>query len=289
MQRRTNKTTKTITRGVALIALAGTLTGCVSQGEYDKLWETNRSLTDRLGSVQGDLEAARSQNASLTGSAGGASSTIASLTGENQRLRDQLNQSLQSMQGLESRLGSLELNRLDPSTDRALADMAAQYPDLVSYDGDRGMLRFASDLTFGSGSDAVQPGGVDALTTLATVLQSSEAANYDVIVVGHTDSERISSGTARRHATNMHLSAHRAISVRAVLGEQGVAWERMQAAGWGQYRPSVANNTKGGTKENRRVEIFLVPSTWTGVSAPDINDVEPGNNAADRVEIDPTK
>lgn len=280
-----------LVRGVSLIALAGTLTGCVSQAEYDRLWETNRSLTDRLSSVQGELDSMQAQNSSLTGSAGGASSTIASLTDENQRLRQQLNQSLQAMQGLESRLGSLELNRLDPSTDRALSNLAAQYPDLVEYDGDRGMLRFASDLTFGSGSDQVQAGGAEALTKLASVLQSTDATNYDVVIVGHTDSQRISSSTARRHPTNMHLSAHRAISVRNVMGEQGVAWERMQAAGWGQYRPSVANNAKGGTADNRRVEIFLVPSSWNGVSEAASTDTTPvdSSGGARQIDIDPTK
>jgi chemotaxis protein MotB len=278
-----------VSRAVALVALAGTLTGCVSQSEYDKLWETNRSLTDRLRSVQGDLDTLRSQNASLTGSAGGASSTIASLTSENERLRQQLNQSLQSMQDLESRLGSLELNRLDPSTDRALANLASQYPDLVEYDSERGMLRFSSDLTFGSGSDQVQAGGAEALAKLATVLQSSEATNYDVVVVGHTDSQRISSSTAQRHPTNMHLSAHRAISVRKVLGDKGVAWERIQAAGWGQYRPSVPNNTNGGTAQNRRVEIFLVPSTWNGISEAPESAPVPASSGARQVDIDPTK
>lgn len=279
-----------LTRAAGLIALAGTLTGCVSQAEYDKLWETNRSLTDRLRAVQGDLDSLQQQNASLTGSAGGASTTIANLTSENQRLRQQLNQSLQAMQDLESRLGSLELNRLDPSTDRALANLAAQYPDLVEYDADRGMLRFASDLTFGSGSDQLQAGGAEALTTLASVLKSTEAANYDVVVVGHTDSQRISANTARRHPTNMHLSAHRAISVRTALGEQGVEWGRIQAAGWGQYRPTVPNNPNGGTAANRRVEIFLVPSTWTGMSESQPTQPASSNDSGARqVDIDPTK
>ncbi len=295
MDRKTKKMMNTtaarrLTRVAALLAFGGTLTGCVSQAEYDKLWETNRSLTDRLRAIQGDLDNLQQQNASLTGSAGGASSTIASLTSENERLRQQLNESLRAMQDLESRLGTLELNRLDPSTDRALAGLAAQYPDLVEYDADRGMLRFASDLTFGSGSDQLQAGGAEALNTLASVLSSSEAANYDVVVVGHTDSQRISANTARRHPTNMHLSAHRAISVRRALGEQGVAWERIQAAGWGQYRPTVANNPSGGTAANRRVEIFLVPSTWSGTPQPEPAPSAPsGDSGARQVDIDPTK
>lgn len=277
-------------RATAIVTMSAGLVGCVSQGEYDKLWETNRSLTEQLQRTQSSLDAAQAQNSALSGSAGSASGVIGSLTEENTRLRDQLNQAMQSMRDLEGRLGGLELGRLDPTTDRALANLARQYPDLIVYDADRGMLRFSSDLTFGSGSDQVNPGGADALGRLATVLTSSEAQGYDVVIVGHTDSQRISPATAQRHPTNMHLSAHRAISVRRVLGDRGVAWERIQAAGWGEHRPSVPNNPNAGTAENRRVEIYLVPSTFRGPSGttqPDQPRASQPTNGG--TQVDPTK
>jgi chemotaxis protein MotB len=171
-------------RSAAIITMAAGLTGCVSQGEYDKLWETNRSLTDQLQRTQAQLDACNAQNAALSGSAGGASGVIANLTSENQRLRDQLNQAMQSMRDLEGRLGGLELGRLDPTTDRALSNLARQYPDLIVYDSERGMLRFSSDLTFASGSDQVQPAGAEALGRLATVLTSNEASGYDIVILG---------------------------------------------------------------------------------------------------------
>ncbi len=275
-------------RSAAIVTMAAGLTGCVSQGEYDKLWETNRSLTDQLQQTQASLQACQAQNAALSGSAGGASGVIANLTDENNRLRDQLNQAMQSMRDLEGRLGGLELGRLDPTTDRALANLARQYPDLIVYDADRGMLRFSSDLTFASGSDQVQPAGADALGRLATVLSSNEAAGYDIVIVGHTDSQRISSATAQRHPTNMHLSAHRAISVRRVLADRGVAPERLQAAGWGEHRPAVPNNPNAGTAENRRVEIYLVPSTWRGPSGSAAAPA-PARTQPAAPQIDPTK
>jgi hypothetical protein len=80
---------------------------------------------------------------------------------------------------------------------------------------------------------------------------------YEVNIVGHTDSQRISDATARRHPTNMHLSCHRAISVRSVLASMGVPAGRMEAAGWGEFRPMVANTSSGNTPQNRRVEIYL--------------------------------
>lgn len=287
----TNRITRSrAIRAAAFVAMSAGLTGCVSQAEHDKLWETNRSLTDRLQQTQASLDAAEAQNAALSGSAGSASGVIGNLQGENQRLREQLNQAMASMRDLEGRLGGLELSRLDPTTDRALANLAGQYPDLIVYDSERGMLRFASDLTFGSGSDQVQPGSAEALNRLASVLKSNEASGYDIVVVGHTDSQRISASTAQRHPTNMHLSAHRAISVRKVLGDQGVAWERIQAAGWGENRPAVPNNPNAGTAGNRRVEIYLVPSTFRGPSdSSSGNQAAPSSPQSNGMDFDPTK
>ena len=91
----------------------------------------------------------------------------------------------------------------------------------------------------------------------------------------------------------MHLSAHRAIAVRNVLGQAGVDWTRMSVTGWGENRPLVANNKGKGTTDNRRVEIFLVPSSMRSVSpaqskeAPSMMPAEPQGNT--RPKIDPTK
>ena len=123
------------------------------------------------------------------------------------------------------------------------------------------MLRFASDLTFDSGSDIVKDQAKQALSALGNILKSSAASPYEVFIVGHTDSQRISGGTAQRHPTNMHLSCHRAIAVRSALAGMGVPADKMFAAGWGENRPAVPNTGNGNTPANRRVEIFLTRST----------------------------
>ena len=58
----------------------------------------------------------------------------------------------------------------------------------------------------------------------------------------------------------MHLSAHRAISVRDALVGDGVSANRMQIAGYGEFRPIVPNGPNGAAA-NRRVEIYLTPLT----------------------------
>ena len=51
-------------------------------------------------------------------------------------------------------------------------------------------------------------------------------------------------------------AVHRAIAVCNELVMSGVNNDRIQVAGWGEYRPLIPNET-GGTAVNRRVEIYL--------------------------------
>jgi chemotaxis protein MotB len=294
----TNKLSKpgrTIAMTTVLVTIASLGTGCASQQEYDRLYETNQSLRSQNQELQSLLSSAESTNSQLQGSSGDAQGVIGQLRDENGTLRDQLANSQRSFSNLEDRMNSLQIVQLDAATDRALSDLADQFPDMIVYDADQGLVRFVSDLTFASGSDSVQPSATGSLTQLANVLKSGSAAKYDVRIVGHTDDEKPSSNTQKRHPTNMHLSAHRAIAVRNALGNAGLDWDRMSATGWGEYRPLVANNKGKGTSANRRVDIYLVPSTMSEVfSSAEVDSMgssvaEPSANTTTRPKIDPTK
>ena len=284
---------RTIALTTLLVAVAGLGTGCVSQQEYDRLYETNQSLRSQNADLQNRLGTLESNNSQLQGSAGDAQGVIGRLRSENTTLRDQLAASQNAFASLEDRMNSMSIVQLDPATDRALSDLASQYPDMIVYDGESGMLRFVSDLTFASGSDQVQPSAMDSLKTLASVLSSSTASKYDLRIVGHTDDEKPGANTRRNHPTNVHLSAHRAISVRKALGDAGLEWARMSVTGWGEYRPIVANNPGKGTAANRRVEIYLVPSTRSNLSvSPSLENATsntPSTPVDTRPKIDPTK
>tara|TARA_E500000318_G_scaffold5598_2_gene5741 strand:+ start:46684 stop:47571 length:888 start_codon:yes stop_codon:yes gene_type:complete len=285
---------RTLALTTLLVTVAGLGTGCVSQQEYDRLYETNQSLRSQNQDLQNRLGTLESNNSQLQGSAGDAQGVIGRLRGENSNLRDQLAASQNAFASLEDRMNSLSIVQLDPATDRALSDLASQYPDMIVYDGERGMLRFVSDLTFASGSDQVQSSALESLKTLASVLSNNAASKYDVEIVGHTDDEKPGANTRRNHPTNMHLAAHRAISVRNALGQAGLDWSRMSVMGWGEHRPIIANNPGKGTPANRRVEIYLVPSTRNeALSSPSIDNVAPSNNSSQPVDtrpkIDPTK
>lgn len=247
---------------MCLLAIAP-FAGCASQAEIDRLNEENRALTDQNTRLQTDLEGARSEISRLGGSSIGKEGAVAELQRQLREALAQRDRATADLQGFEARLRGLQFGEVDPEMDRALTALADQYPELFTYDRVSGMIRVNSDLTFDSGQANVKAAAKPALQALARVLTSGTAQPYDVVIEGHTDSQRISSNTARNHPTNRHLSAHRAIAVLDEMRGLGVNPQKMMAAGWGEFRPAVPNNANGNTPANRRVELFLVKSRGT--------------------------
>ncbi len=237
------------------LAFAGTLGGCANnsglldssralQERNTQLVAENQSLRTALDAAQSELGGLRKANADLR-------ALSDQLLVENAHLKDRLAQ-------FDSDLANLKFAALDTETDAALRELAAQYPDLIEYDAARGLLRFKSDFTFASGSDQVSSTGKSSIDALARILNATAAQNYDIRIVGHTDSQRISSTTAKLHPTNWHLSTHRAISVGRELQNMGIDPTRIEAAGRGEFDPLVPNSANGNTPQNRRVDIYIV-------------------------------
>ena len=259
-------------RGAAALSLvcgvALALGGCVGQQTHDQLMDANRSLTERNGELVRANEELKSENGMLQGQRTASERALAELTRQNDGLKAQLSAAGKSYNDLDARLRGLQFGPVDQATDQALAALAAEHPDLIKYDQARGMLRFASDLTFGSGSDAVAETAKTSLNALAHVLTSTPAASqYELMIMGHTDAQRIGPSAAK-HPTNVHLSAHRAISVRSALASMGVPADKMFVAGWGEFRPVAANGPKGESAQNRRVEIYLTKSSMSESELP---------------------
>lgn len=145
----------------------------------------------------------------------------------------------------------------------ALQELAESNTDLMAYDPEKALIRFKSDLTFPPGSAVVGTTAAAGLSRLAAVLDRPEAADYEVRVIGHTDSVPISNpATREKYPTNWHLSVARAIGVMQVLEDAGVPASRIGVSGYGPYRP-IGPNDADGNAANRRVEIILVPISQT--------------------------
>jgi len=239
--------------GIASLALAA----CVPQQKYDDLLTAYRGQEQQLLSLQSELQTVRANEERLRAQlaalqaeieAAGASADPTEL----ERLKAKL-------AAYAKQIADANLGPLPAELSKALADLAAQYPDVLTFDQRTGMLRFNSDFTFASGSAALNKNAEGLVAKLAGILNTPIAQPFEVKVVGHTDNQPIKR-VAAQHPTNMHLSAHRAISVRDALVSDGVTANRMQVAGYGEFRPIVPNGANGAAA-NRRVEIFLTPLT----------------------------
>lgn len=118
-------------------------------------------------------------------------------------------------------------------------------------------VSLAEKLLFRSGSRTVDPQGVEALRQLAGVLQTQE--DISVLVEGHTDNVPIGGSNPYRK-DNWDLSVLRATSIVNILVAEGVAPERVTAAGKGEHAPVTDNETAEGRSLNRRTEIIITPA-----------------------------
>lgn len=249
----------TLTRFTLILALPALLAACVPQQKYDELLTAYRDQEQQFLRSQSDLATSRANEQLLRSQLALAAADLEQLKNLQGADKDAIEKLLADYDRLVGQLGELNVGPLPAALNQALTALAAQYPDMLQFDERTGMLRFASDFTFDSGSAQLKSGTSAVISRLAQILNSPEARPFEVKVVGHTDNQPINRVRAE-HPTNMHLSAHRAISVRDAIVRDGVAANRMQVAGYGEFRPIVANGPRGAA-QNRRVEIFLTPLT----------------------------
>ncbi len=262
-------------RLLAFALMAILLTGgCVAQQRADDLQRLNRALEEQVVELQMQLEESRSRAAMLQrqlasrGDDEALTNALANAEGEIARLNAQLSQARSALADAENRLRQIPTIVdvvLPEAIDAELRRLAAQYPDLMSYDPQRGMIKLESDLTFALGSIEVSDPAKAALRRLATVLKRGEIANFEIRVIGHTDNVPVRNpANVQRFGDNWGLSAFRAISVKTVLQNDGVAPDRFMVGGYGEFHPIVPNGPRG-AQQNRRVEIFIVPMTRPSV------------------------
>jgi outer membrane protein OmpA-like peptidoglycan-associated protein len=109
-------------------------------------------------------------------------------------------------------------------------------------------LKAPSDISFNTGSAALEPGLRGVLDQFAQGLSTDRS--LQVRIVGHTDN-------TGSDAMNDRLSLDRAGSVRDYLVDRGVNGSRIEIAGRGSREPVADNASAAGRAKNRRVEIFL--------------------------------
>lgn len=151
-----------------------------------------------------------------------------------------------------------------------LTSFAQQNPDVVEFDEAKGLVKFKSDVTFSTGSAVVRPEAKKVIDRLAAILNGPTASQHELLVVGHTDDDPVSNPVTKKngHHDNWYLSAHRAIAVSQELRSMRVQPNRMMVAGCADQKPVAPNDGPANQARNRRVEVFILPTTIGGSGSP---------------------
>ncbi|MGR3634537.1 MAG: OmpA family protein [Shimia sp.] len=145
--------------------------------------------------------------------------------------------------------GALIGNQLD----KQAAELRETLDDDVRIEntGDRLILTMPQDILFEVDSDVVSYSLEDDLFKVATSLNNYP--DTTVQILGHTDN----TGSA---AHNQGLSQRRSNAVAEVLMDGGVPFGRIESIGRGEDQPIASNLDEEGRRQNRRVEIVILPN-----------------------------
>lgn len=100
----------------------------------------------------------------------------------------------------------------------------------------------------------------DARNLIGAMGQILKKAPHYLRVEGHTDDLPINTA---RYPSNWELSVARSTSVvQELINELKLAPELLSAAGYGEFRPKVPNETANSRQQNRRVDIVVLKSKY---------------------------
>jgi outer membrane protein OmpA-like peptidoglycan-associated protein len=120
--------------------------------------------------------------------------------------------------------------------------------------GDNITLNMPGNITFATDSADLNAGFYEVLNSVALVLNEYEQTVIEV--AGHTDS-------TGSDDYNQRLSERRAGSVASYLVTREILDDRIIEVGEGEARPIADNASDSGRQANRRVELTLVPLSFS--------------------------
>jgi chemotaxis protein MotB len=232
------------------------LAACVQKSKYVEL-ETDRNYTHEL------LQAENKKVADLRGQ-------VAKLEDENNRYLSRIEAQRGTIVGLQNELENeravvqqkdqkiSDLERTRAEIENSLKEQIAQKNIKIEEIEGKLKVTFVDKILFDSGSTKIKPKGREVLLTLADSFQDNKGQS--IVVEGHTDNVQIGFALQDRFPTNWELSTARATSVVRFLQEKGnIEPERLTASGFSYFKPVDTNDTDEGRKQNRRIEIILIP------------------------------
>ena len=120
------------------------------------------------------------------------------------------------------------------------------------------LAALAKQLEFDPGSAPIKPTGQAALKEIGEILKA--VSDKQIRIEGHTDRMPIGPSLKGQYSNNLELSKARAQAIVRYLAEEGrVDQANLIIVGHGDTKPVASNSTEDGRKQNRRIEIVLVP------------------------------
>jgi len=211
-------------------------------GRITRLEDTVGRLHNRLGALNNANENTTNELFRTSNELNMSKEQIASQRAHLQQLQSMIDQQQKATEDLRRKIAD------------ALAGFNANELTVTLKDG-RVYVSMQESLLFPSGSAKVNPRGKDALSKVASVLNTNSDINIDI--EGHTDNVPIHTA---QYPDNWALSTARATSIAHVLiDEYAVSPTRLIASGRSYYHPVAQNTTPEGRAQNRRTEIILEP------------------------------
>lgn len=236
--------------------------------KYDKLNQLNEQLMDRLNKL---LSGSEKDNSKLSGDLQMTQEQLLKKQDELKALEAKLLLQKLDLEALSAELKKREarVNELEEilkKKDQAANDLRKKLSDALLGFENKGLtitqkngkvyVSMDESLLFASGKTNVEARGVEALKTVAKVLEQN--ADINVLVEGHTDDVPMKG--AGEIKDNWDLSVIRATSVtKIMLGAAKIDSQRITAAGRGEFFPLDTAKTPEARKKNRRTEIILTP------------------------------
>lgn len=119
-------------------------------------------------------------------------------------------------------------------------------------------VTFPSGILFSTGNYTLSNSARNDLSTFARGLEK----DMDIYIYGYTDNQGWKNSTAAQSKEkNVTLSLQRAQSVSTYLLSTGITSAQIQKVmGMGEENPIASNATAVGQEQNRRVEVYILPS-----------------------------
>lgn len=242
---------KIIRIGIAMLAAAFIMSGCVSTNTLKKM---EAGKNEEIMTLQQQKAALEQQRAELERQKSEQEQQRLKLEQQNAEIQQQVNTLEQQKASLlaASQQRQQQYDALVQGLSKEVEQgqlQVRQYQNMLAVD-------LAEQIFFDSGRAALKGGGKDVLKKVGEALKKYD--NKIIRVVGHTDNVPLAKALQGTFPTNWELSVARATNVVRFLQEVGIPPQRMVPSGRAEYDPVASNDTAEGRQKNRRIEIMLI-------------------------------